>query len=263
MNTALSFKAKKIEQRKISISTCYDYTSAQIINSTEIDAILVGDSVSMVIHGHSSTVHATMDMMAMHTAAVSKGAPDKFLIADMPFLSYRKSTCDTLNNVQLLMKQGAHAIKLEGTEGNLETIRHIVDSGVPVMGHLGLTPQFVNQFGGFKVQGKNATQAKEIHRQAIQLQEAGCFSIVLECVPSPLGEQITQKINIPTIGIGAGPHTDGQILVFQDFLGMQKNFQPKFVKKYLNGFDLIQKSLNSFHQDIVNQSFPSKQESYE
>lgn len=262
MKSIYSFKNKKIEKQKISMSTCYDYTSARILNNTDIDALLVGDSVSMVVHGYPSTVHATMEMMILHTAAVCKGAPDKLIVADMPFLSYRKDLSDTLNNVQNLMKQGAHAIKLEGAEGNLDTIKHIVDSGVPVMGHLGLTPQSVHQLGGFKVQGKNEDQAEEIYQQSLQLQQAGCFSLVLECVPSSLSEKISKNLEIPTIGIGAGLHTDGQILVMQDLLGMQKDFHPKFLKTYFNGFDHIQQAFNQFHKEVTDRSFPSEKESY-
>ena len=262
MKSIHSFKSKKLEKQKISMTTCYDFTSSKIINETDVDALLVGDSVSMVVHGYPSTVHATMEMMALHTAAVCKGAPDKFVVADMPFLSYRKNLTDTLENVQTLMKQGAHAIKLEGCEGNLDTIKHIVDSGVPVMGHLGLTPQAVNQLGGFKVQGKSDDQAEKIYDDALKLEQAGCFSLVLECVPSCLSQKISEELNIPTIGIGAGPYTDGQILVMQDLLGMQKDFHPKFLKTYFNGFETLQKSLNQFHQEVLEQTFPSEKESY-
>lgn len=261
-NTILTFKTKKTKQQKMSLVTCYDYLSAQIIDSTHVDAILVGDSVSMVVHGHPSTIHATMEMMALHTAAVVRGAKNKFIIADMPFLSYRKSLTTTMNNVEQLMKTGANAIKLEGASGHLKTVRHIVDSGVPVMGHLGLTPQFINQFGGFKVQGKTTPQAQLIIDQAKQLQEAGCFALVLECVPATLSQRITKELDISTIGIGAGPHVDGQILVLPDLLGMQNDFKPKFLKTYLSGFDLIKESLNNYHKEVVKGVFPSETQTY-
>lgn len=263
MKSILEFQKKKNNDEKITMVTCYDYAFARIIADTKVDAILVGDSVAQVIHGHSTTLNATTAMMALHTQAVAKGAPNKFIVADMPFLSTRKGLKNTMDQVEKLMKVGAHAIKIEGAEGHTELIRHIVDSGVPVMGHLGLTPQSIHQLGGPKVQGKAQTAADKIVNDALMLQDAGCFSVVLECIPSVLGRQISEKLSIATIGIGAGVDTDGQILVLQDLLGMNKSFSPKFLKKYLNGYDLISNALNSYVTEVQQTKFPTIENSYE
>ncbi|GIL17552.1 MAG: 3-methyl-2-oxobutanoate hydroxymethyltransferase [Oligoflexia bacterium] len=256
------FAAHKKSGKKISMVTCYDYWSAQIINDSEIDTVLVGDSLAMVMHGHPTTLNASVSLMALHTQAVAKGAPSKFIVGDMPFLSYRKDLTTNMTAVEKIMKAGAHAVKLEGAKGNLGFIRHVVESGVPVMGHIGLTPQSIHQLGGFKVQGKTPQEYEDILEQAEQLQTAGCFSIVLECVPSELAKEISEKLDIPTIGIGAGVHTDGQVLVLQDMLGMNNKFAPKFLKKYLNGYDLLLGALNDYHEDVVAEKFPTDKESY-
>lgn len=263
MKSILDFQKKKNSKQKITMVTCYDFAFAKIISDSDIDSILVGDSVAQVIHGHSTTLNASTEMMALHTQAVAKGAPNKFIVADMPFLSTRKGLRNTMDQVEKLMKAGAHAIKIEGAEGHTSLIRHIVDSGVPVMGHLGLTPQSIHQLGGAKVQGKVQSAADKILKDSISLQEAGCFSLVLECIPSALGQMITEKLSIATIGIGAGNQTDGQILVLQDLLGMNKNFNPKFLKKYLNGHDLISTALNSYVTEVHNTQFPQIENSYE
>lgn len=242
--------------------TCYDYTSATIVASTEIDCILVGDSLAMTMLGHDSTLPATTPIMAQHIASVKKGAPNKFIVGDMPFLSYRKSLTENMNAVEAIMNAGANAIKLEGLIGNEELIKHIVDSGVPVMGHLGLTPQSVHQLGGYKVQGRGEAGEKLLE-QAKKLQELGCFSLVLEAVPNAVAEKVSSQLQIATIGIGAGPSTDGQVLVFQDLLGLNTEFKPKFVRQYLNGAELIQGALNSFNQTVKDSSFPAIEESYE
>lgn len=255
------FEMKKTN-RKISMITCYDYWSAQIVNASTVDCILVGDSVAMVSHGFNSTIPADIELLSLHIKAVQKGAPDKFIIGDMPFMSYRKDLKTNMENVESLIKSGAQAIKLEGAEGNLELIKHISQSGVPVMGHIGLTPQFVHQFGGFKVQGRGEKAAELFKKSAFDLQDAGCFSLVFEAVPSQLAEQVTQQLQIATIGIGAGPNTDGQVLVMQDLLGMNKNFKPKFVKTFLNGYELFLDSFNRFDQQIKDGSFPNIEESY-
>lgn len=253
---------EKKGKAKISMVTCYDYTSARIAANSPIDMLLVGDSLVMTMHGETTTLPATVDLMALHTRAVVKAAPKKFVVGDLPFMSFRSSLSENVENVRKLMAAGCQAVKLEGAKGNLELIRHLVDSGVPVMGHLGLTPQSINQLGGFKVQGRNETAKKEILKQAKELEAAGCFSLVLECVPSDLAKVITAEISIPTIGIGAGPDVDGQVLVWQDMLGMNPDFKPKFLRKYLNGADLIGKALENYHDDVVNGKFPSPEESY-
>lgn len=259
----LEFQAMKKKSKKISMITCYDYGFAQILNESEIDALLVGDSVAMVMHGLPNTLGATMEMMALHTAAVVRGAPKKLVVADLPFMSYRKSLDANMTNVEMLMKAGAQAVKLEGADGNLELVRHIVDSGVPVMGHLGLTPQSVHQLGGYKVQGREKKAQEKIIQQAKALQEAGCFSLVLECVPSALAQEITQALEIPTIGIGAGTQVDGQILVLQDLLGFQKEFRPKFVRRYIEANVALKEIFNKYDQDIKVGNFPRPEETYD
>jgi 3-methyl-2-oxobutanoate hydroxymethyltransferase len=257
MMTIFDFTKKKLSHEKISMITCYDAWTAKIISETNIDCILVGDSLAMVMHGYDSTLFADSDLMSLHVSAVARSVKNKFIIGDMPFLSYRKDLNSNMSSVEKIMKSGAQAIKLEGCKGNLELIRHIVDSGVPVMGHLGLTPQSIHQIGGYKVQ-----RDEGIIREAQQLEEAGCFSLVLECIPNQLAETITSKIKIPTIGIGAGVNCDGQVLVLQDMLGMNAQFQPKFLKKYLNGHELIKSALNTFHAEVTSGAFPSLKESY-
>lgn len=259
----LKMKQMKQTGEKISMITCYDYTSAKIVADSDIDTILVGDSSAMVMHGESSTVNSNIDQICAHIKAVRKGAPDKFIVGDLPFLSYRSDLKTNMENVQNVMQAGANAVKLEGAAGNVNFIKHVVESGVPVVGHIGLTPQFVNQFGGFKVQGKNEEGYKSIINDAKALQIAGCFCVVIECVPAPLATEITQMLSIPTIGIGAGVDTDGQVLVMQDMLGMSNNFKPKFLRHYINGYDLFLNAFNEFHKDVKDKSFPNIEESYE
>lgn len=256
------FQKKKQQGQKISMVTCYDYTFAKIIAQTQVDTILVGDSAAMVMHGFENTLNATANLMALHTRAVTRGAPQKFIVADLPFLSYRSDLRTGMDAVRKVMQSGAHAIKLEGAVGNLDFIRHCVDSGVPVMGHLGLTPQSIHQLGGFKVQGKNPEAFQKLIDDAQALQDAGCFSLVLECVPGNLAQAITESLTIPTIGIGAGSLTDGQVLVLQDMLGMNSEFSPKFLRKYLDGFALIQEALNRYHEDVQTRNFPLEKETY-
>jgi len=247
---------------KIVMTTCYDFLFAKIISKTNIDAVLVGDSVAMVYHGYPSTIYATMDMMIMHTKAVANGIKKKIIIADLPFLSYRKNLILTMNAVESLIKAGANAIKLEGINGNEKIIRYIVNSGIPVMGHLGLTPQFINQFGGYKIQGRDKKASYKLITESKIAEDIGCFSIVLECIPSKLANIITKKISIPTIGIGAGKNTSGQILVLSDILGMTPEFNTKFIKSYLNGYDKIQKVIENYVLEVKKMVFPSKENSY-
>lgn len=263
MKTISEFQKKKFNKEKISMVTCYDFTFAKILAATEIDALLIGDSAAQVMHGYSTTLNISTQILALHTHAVAKGAPNKFLVADMPFLSTRKGLKNSMDSVEKLMKAGAHAIKIEGADGHLHLIRHIVESGVPVMGHLGLTPQSIHQLSGPKVQGKAREAADKMLTDAMALQEAGCFSLVLECVPSALGASITQKLDIATIGIGAGVETDGQILVLQDLLGMNISFNPKFLKKYLNAHALFTNSVNAYVSEVRESSFPATEHGYE
>lgn len=258
----LDFYEKKNRAEKICMVTCYDYTSARMLEKTAIDCLLVGDSVAMAIHGFADTVGATLQMMCLHTEAVRRGTENKFILADMPFLSYRKSLSKSVSAAQQLMQAGAHGIKLEGELGNIKLIQHLTESGIPVMGHLGLTPQSVHLLGGFKVQGKTLASANRIKESALALQEAGCFAIVLECVPSELAKDITQSLLIPTIGIGAGPFTDGQVLVFQDLLGLQTGFKPKFVKHFVNGYDYLKKGIESYVNSIKLGEYPQDEHCY-
>jgi 3-methyl-2-oxobutanoate hydroxymethyltransferase len=256
------FATKKQHGVPISMVTCYDAWSAALIADTDIDCVLVGDSLAMVVYGHETTLPADMDTMAAHTAAVRRGAPGKFLIGDMPFLSYRRSLESAVDNAGKLMRAGAQAIKLEGAEGNTDLVRHLVESGVPVMGHLGLTPQSVHRLGGFKVQARDETAAVRLVEHARELEEAGCFALVLEAVPASVAAAVTEALEIPTIGIGAGSKVDGQVLVLQDLLGVNTAFRPKFVRTWLDGSTLIRDALQNYHKDVVERTFPNGEESY-
>lgn len=262
MKTISEFRISKENNKPISLVTCYDYWSAVIINDTDIDAVLVGDSAAMVMHGFSTTVNADVEMMSYHLAAVKRGLTDKLLIADMPFLAHRKGDQYAIEVVDKFVKLGANAVKIEGAGTNIKTIKNIVDSGVPVMGHIGLTPQSVNSLGGFILQGKNNEAAKQLIEDAKALEDVGCFSIVLELIPAQLAKEITESINIPTIGIGAGSYTSGQILVLQDLLGLTKGFNPKFLRKYLDGLELIKDAISRYDHDVKKKIFPNEKESY-
>ncbi|MBV9575405.1 MAG: 3-methyl-2-oxobutanoate hydroxymethyltransferase [Gammaproteobacteria bacterium] len=257
------FAKKKQQNEKISMITCYDYTSARLVSQTSIDCLLIGDSVAMTMHGYKDTIPATLEMMCFHTRAVSRGAGNKFLISDLPFLSYRQSITKNIAAVQTLMQAGAHAVKLEGAAGNSKLIRHLTESGIPVMGHLGLTLQLMHTLGGFKVQGKTQESAARIKEDALMLQEAGCFALVLECIPNPLAKEVTQSLTIPTIGIGAGPETDGQVLVFQDLLGLNIDFKPKFVKAFMNGSEQVQNTVENFIHAVKTGVFPQHEHCYD
>ena len=258
----LELKERKKAGQKLTMLTCYDSWSAKILNETPVDILLVGDSVAMVMHGHQDTIPATTEMMEQHVAAVRKGAPKKFIVGDMPFLSFRKSLDENLETVARLLRAGAQAVKLEGFDGNGEFIRHMVQSGVPVMGHIGLTPQFINAFGGFRVQGRNEEARKKIMHEARGLEEAGAFAVVLECIPSDLAAEITSTLKIPTIGIGAGGRCDGQVLVLHDLLGLSGAFKPKFVRQYVEGSELIHDAIDRYCADVVGGVFPGPEESY-
>jgi len=258
----LKFSEKKITKQKIVILTCYDYSTAKILNESSLDALLIGDSLAMTMHGFKDTVMATLLMMELHTAAVSRGAPSKFIISDLPFLSYRQSVSRSVIAAKKLMQAGAQAIKLEGAAGNLSLIAYLVESGIPVMGHIGLTPQFIHSLGGYKVQGKTPAQAERLKQDALALEQAGCFAIVLECVPSLLAKEITASLKIATIGIGAGVDTDGQVLVIQDLLGLNLDFKPKFVNHFLDGSQLFLKAVNQYSHSVKYKEFPRYEHSY-
>lgn len=262
IKTVHDFQRLKQEDHKISMVTAYDAIWARLLAESPIDCLLVGDSVSMVSHAYPTTLSATLEMMEFHTQAVTRAAGAKFIIADMPFMTFRKGKEAAAHTVERLMRAGAHAVKLEGVRGHEDVVEHIVQSGVPVMGHLGLTPQSQFQLGGLHVQARQAEEAKRLLDDAKALERLGCFSIVLECIPADLGFQVTRELSIPTIGIGAGPHTSGQVLVLQDLLGLIPGFKPKFLRTYMNGFELIQTALRTFADDVRKGRFPSEKESY-
>ncbi len=258
----VQLKKMKQARQKITVVTCYDYCLANILKNTHVDCILVGDSCAMIMHGHETTIPADINMIATHTRAVAATKPNQLIIADMPFLSYCIDKPTTMRYVQTLMQAGAQAVKIEGVDGHEEIIAYLIQSGVPVMGHLGLTPQAMHQLGGLKVQGREEAQAARLLTQAQTLEKLGCFAVVLECVPALIAKQITENIQIPTIGIGAGAHTDGQVLVMHDLLGLQTELKPKFLKTYLDGAALFNQALNEFVAEVKNGEFPAKEHSY-
>lgn len=242
--------------------TAYDAWSARIIAHSRVDAVLVGDSAAMVMHGQATTLGATVDLMALHTRAVAGAVGNRFVVADLPFLSFRRGVAAAIDAVAALVTSGADAVKLEGVDGHEDVIRHIIGSGVPIMGHVGLTPQSVNALGGFLVQGRTQDGAADVRRQAHALQDLGCFAIVLECVPSDLAARITSELAVPTIGIGAGPDTDGQVLVLHDLLGLDPGRTPRFVRRYVDGVRVLTDALNRYDTDVKDAQFPSREESY-
>ncbi|EOD00445.1 3-methyl-2-oxobutanoate hydroxymethyltransferase [Caldisalinibacter kiritimatiensis] len=261
--TVSSFLKSKKNNERISMLTAYDYSTAKLLDEAGVDSLLVGDSLGMVMLGYESTLQVTIEDMIHHCKAVSRGAKRAMVIGDMPFLSYHISVEESIKNAGRLIKEGnVHAVKLEGGRDVIDKIRGIVKAQIPVMGHLGLTPQSVNIFGGFKVQGKNEEQAKRIIEDALFLQEAGVFAIVLECVPEKLSKIITEKLDIPTIGIGAGKYCDGQVLVTQDMLGMYTDFTPKFVKKYADTGVTIKEAVKRYIEEIKLGKFPTKEHSF-
>jgi 3-methyl-2-oxobutanoate hydroxymethyltransferase len=259
---ANDFFRAKVEGLKLSMVTCYDYTFARLLAATAADAILVGDSAAMVMHGHRSTLPMTVDLMRLHTEAVARGAPEKFIVVDLPFLSFRKGIPAAMDAVQILAGAGAHAVKLEGVDGHEDVIERIVQSGVPVMGHLGMQPQSVRAYGGFRVQGRSDEAARSILRQATALETLGAFAVVLECIPSSLAQEITAALRIPTIGIGAGAGCDGQILVLHDLLGLNIDFQPKFSRTFCDGARNVLNAIADFDNAVKAGTFPAPEESY-
>ena len=255
------FEAKSAGH-KISMVTCYDYTFARLLSKSAIDGILVGDSAGMVMHGHSSTLSMNVGLMRLHAEAVVRGAPGKFIVVDMPFLSFRKGLSAALDAAHLLVAAGAHAVKLEGVDGHEDVIQRLAQSGIPVMGHVGLQPQSVRAYGGFRVQGRSDKSAGGILRQATTLEELGAFAVVLECIPASVAQEITQAVRIPTIGIGAGAGCDGQILVLQDLLGMNMDFRPRFARAFSDGARCILDAVANFDGAVKTGRFPTLEESY-
>ena len=262
-NTAVTFKQAKERNEKLTMLTAYDYSTAKIIDEAGINGILVGDSLGMVCLGYEDTLSVTMEDMIHHTKAVSRGVKNTLVVADMPFMSYQTSVYDAVVNAGRLIKEGrAHVVKLEGGVEVCDKIEAIVKASIPVMAHIGLTPQSVNAFGGFKVQGKDEEAAKNLIEAALAVEKAGAFAVVLECVPAKLAAIITEKLSIPTIGIGAGAECDGQILVYQDMLGMYSDFTPKFVKKYENLGEKMDIAFKKYIEEVRDGVFPAEEHSF-
>jgi 3-methyl-2-oxobutanoate hydroxymethyltransferase len=262
--TTLVFRQKKEQGIPLTMLTAYDYPTAMALDRAGIDAILVGDSLAMVVLGYENTLPVTMDEMLHHCRAVARGAKSALMIGDMPFMSYQVSAEEALRNAgRFLQQAGMDAIKLEGGRERLEAVRAIVGAGIPVMGHLGLTPQSVHQLGGFRPQGKTASAAQRLLEDALLLEDAGCFSLVLESVPARLAAHISKHLSIPTIGIGAGAGCDGQVLVTHDLLGLFDRFTPKFVKKYANLHTEMQAAFTAYIADVQSQAFPAQEHTVE
>lgn len=262
-NTIITFKQSKQQGRKISMLTAYDYSTAKLMDEAGINAILVGDSLGNVVLGYEDTLSVTMEDMIHHGAAVARGAKNAMVVVDMPFMSYQASVYDAVVNAGRLMKEGrASAVKLEGGKEVCPQVKAVTEAGIPVMGHLGLTPQSINALGGHRVQGKTQQAAQKLLDDARALQEAGAFAVVLECVPERLADKVTKELEIPTIGIGAGAGCDGQVLVYQDMLGMFSDFTPKFVKKFANVGQVMKEAFKSYIDEMQQGSFPSQEHCY-
>ena len=261
--TINEIKEMKKRKAKIPMLTAYDYVTAKIVDEADVPLILVGDSLGMVLLGYDSTIPVTMEEMIHHTKAVVRGAKKSLIIGDMPFMTYHVTVSDALYNAaRFIQEGGAQAVKLEGGEIVAEKVKRLVECGIPVMGHIGLTPQSVHQLGGFKVRGKAAEEAKKLLNDARILEEAGAFAIVLECTPAPLSKLITEKLSIPTIGIGAGPDCDGQVQVVSDILGLYTEFVPKHAKQYARLAGEIRTAVSSYVSEVKSSSFPTMEQSY-
>lgn len=262
-NTTTSIMQMKNSGHKISMLTAYDYTTARLLDEAGVNTILVGDSLGNVILGYEDTISVTVEDMIHHSAAVARGAKNALVVTDLPFMSYQTSVYDAVVNAGRLMKEGrAGAVKLEGGKEVCPQIKAIVSAGIPVVAHLGLTPQSINTFGGFKVQGKTEAAAKKLIEDAKAVEEAGAFLLVLECVPAKLAKLVTESINIPTIGIGAGAGCDGQVLVIYDMLGMFSDFKPKFVKHFANAGDVVREAVKTYIAEIDDGTFPAEEHCY-
>lgn len=262
--TTLTFQQKKRAGEVITMLTAYDYATALAVDRAGIDSILVGDSLGMVVLGYENTIPVTMEDMLHHCKAVARGAEYALLIGDMPFMSYQVSPSQAVANAgRFLQEAGMDAVKLEGGRERIEAVRKIVEAGIPVMGHLGLTPQSVHQMGGFRAQGKTALAARKLIDDAKVLEEAGCFSLVLESIPTQLGKLVSQQLRIPTIGIGAGPDCDGQVLVSHDLLGLFDRFTPRFVKKYAQFHQTMAEAFEAYRQEVLDREFPAEEHSFD
>jgi 3-methyl-2-oxobutanoate hydroxymethyltransferase len=260
--SARAFAAAKAEGRRLVMVTAYDAWSARLVADLPVDCLLVGDSVMMVVHGEADTLGATPEIMALHTRAVARGAPGKFIVADMPFLSARRGRGPALEAAALLLRAGAQAVKVEGVRGHAEVIAHLVQSGIPVVGHLGLTPQSVHTLGGYRLQGRSEAEAARLREDAAALEAAGACALVLECIPAPLARELTAAAGLPTIGIGAGPDCDGQVLVLHDLLGFNPGFRPRFVRPFADGAALVRRGVGQFATAVRRGTFPAARESF-
>lgn len=261
--TPVDIQAMKNEGKKITMLTAYDYPMALLEDRAGIEIILVGDSLGMTVLGYENTIPVTMDEMIHHTKAVSRGAKYPLIIGDMPFMSYNASEREAILNAGRFMKEGgADAVKLEGGASVKDIVKALVKAGIPVMGHIGLTPQTISMLGGFKVQGKDAEAAQKIIDDALFLEDAGAFSVLLEAVPAPITKRVTERLKVPTIGIGAGVHCDGQVLVVHDLLGLFDRFTPKFAKRYVNLSEHILKAFESYREEVLKGAFPTDQHSF-
>ena len=261
--TVSTLQQAKENGQKITMLTAYDYSTAKLMDEAGIDMILVGDSLGNVILGYEDTISVTMEDMIHHGAAVSRGVKETMVVVDMPFMSYQISVEEAVTNAGRLMKEGrANAVKLEGGKSVCPQIKAITQAGIPVVAHLGLTPQSINALGGYKVQGKSEDAAKKLLEDALAVQEAGAFALVLECVPTKLASLITKKLTIPTIGIGAGNECDGQVLVCQDMLGMFSDYVPKFVKQFAQVGEIMKKAFSDYKEEVASGAFPAEKNSY-
>ncbi len=262
-HTVTTFQKAKDEGKKISMLTAYDYSTASLMDAAGIHGILVGDSLGNVILGYEDTISVTMEDMIHHGAAVARGAKNALVVVDMPFMSYQTSVYDAVVNAGRLMKEGrANAVKLEGGQSVAPQIQAICQAGIPVMGHLGLTPQSIHAFGGHKVQGRDEAAARKLLEDAKAIEAAGVFAVVLECVPAELARRVTKELSVPTIGIGAGADCDGQILVYQDMLGLFSDFTPKFVKRFAELGTAMQAAFQAYMEEVEQGAFPAKEHSY-
>ena len=261
--TVMTFAKAKQEHEKLTMLTAYDYSTAKLIDQAGVDAILVGDSLGNVMLGYEDTISVTMEDMIHHGAAVARGAKEALVVVDMPFMSYQTSVYDAVVNAGRLMKEArAQAVKLEGGIEVCPQIKAITEAGIPVMAHIGLTPQSINAFGGFKVQGKSEAQAKKFLEDALAVQEAGAFAVTIECVPEKLATLVTKKLAIPTIGIGAGSGCDGQVLVYADMLGKFSDFTPKFVKRFANTGEVMTAAFKAYIDEVKAAAYPTEEHTY-
>jgi len=262
-NTTNTLLKMKRAGEKISVITAYDYSFARIFDAAGIDVILVGDSASNVMAGHETTLPITLDQMIYHASSVVRGIDRCLVVVDLPFGSYQGNSKEALiSTIRIMKETGAHAIKLEGGEEVIESIKRIISSGVPVMGHLGLTPQSIYKFGTYTVRAREEEEAEKLKRDAVLLQEAGCFAIVLEKIPASLAKQVSEQLSIPTIGIGAGSYCDGQVLVMHDMLGINTEFKPRFLRTYLNLHEQVTHAVQKYIEDIKSKDFPNESEQY-